>query len=238
MWMLRIAIWYHHLRERQTPESVSDCALVVECDVGKNHALLVVEANVQFPVRPADVPAVHLERHALWLSNVDGFQISTEATFCFNCSCMVVVWWCLVEWPADCRHINVDNLLCVCVKDRAEVQRIAVLAVIRMRSVVHQRLLQTNFCSKALIITNRPGYLQLAISTASIPCQLTIAVHLMHILRRNAHQATLLNDFRILPHNTLHDLQILHSNLHFISNNPHQPTPPESQDSPKAALHP
>ncbi|KAJ8104750.1 hypothetical protein OPT61_g10590 [Boeremia exigua] len=214
--MLRVSIRHHHLRQRQAPERVAHCALVVERDVTQHHAFAVVEPNVQVPVRPGDVPAVHLEADALGLRDVDGLEIRPEPALLLNRSCVVVVRRGRVQWAAHRRDINVDNLLGVGVVDRAEVEREAVLAVVDVRAVVHQRLLEAHIGAEALVVANGPR----------------VAVHLVHVLGRDAEDAALLDDLGVFPHHALHNLQVLHGDewLHTLGQLPAQHLAPRQVD--------
>jgi hypothetical protein len=68
MRMFRVSIRYDHLGERQTPEGIPDAALIVEGNVREDYAFAVVEADMELPICPTDIPAIHLEGHTLGLS--------------------------------------------------------------------------------------------------------------------------------------------------------------------------
>lgn len=74
---------------------------------------------------------------------------------------MVIVWWGLVERPSHWRDIDVDNFLGIRIVDWAEIEWICVLAVIDVRAIVHERLLEANIGAKTLIVANCPCYLTL-----------------------------------------------------------------------------
>jgi hypothetical protein len=48
----------------------------------------------------------------------------------------------------------------------------------------------------------------------TLECVLTITVDFVHVLRRNANDAALLDDFGIFPYNAFHNLEIFHGDLH------------------------
>lgn len=160
--VFRVSIWNNHLRERQTVEHRSNGSLVVESDVVQHNAFTVVEANMDIPVLPIDNPVVDFERNALWLCDVDGFQVLPVTTLLFDGLRMVAVRGCLAERSSDRRDINMDNLLCLGIIDRTEVKRVRILRLINTRPVVHQRLLQPDPSPEAFIVTNRPRCTQLA----------------------------------------------------------------------------
>lgn len=157
MRMFRVAIRHNHFGQREPPECVPFSTLIVERNVGKNKSFAVVEANVQFPVLPAYVPAIHCKRDSFWLSNVDWLQILPEPTLFFNGRRMVVVRWRLVNHSSDRGNIDVNNFLCIRVVDRAKIERVAVLAVVDVWAVIHECLLKTNTGTKTLVVTDGPS---------------------------------------------------------------------------------
>merc|ERR1712000_310690 len=63
-----------------------------------------------------------------------------------------------------------------------------------MRSVIHQGLLQTDAGTEALVVADSPG----------------VAVDLVHLLRRNADNATLLDNFRVFATDVFDGLEVFH----------------------------
>ena len=96
---------------------------------------------MKLPILPFDDPPVNLERDPLWLSDVQRLQIFPIAPFGFNGGWVIVVRWCLIKWPPHGWNVNVDDGLGIGIEDWGKVQRVGVLIVIGMRSVVHQGLL-------------------------------------------------------------------------------------------------
>lgn len=157
MWVFWVSVWNHHLRERQSVKNRPNIAFIIVCDVVEDDSLLVIESNVNVPILPTNDSSVHLERHSFWLCDVDRLNIRPVASFRLNAGWMVVVRLCLVDWPADFWDINVDYFLLVEVEDRAEVQGEGVLAVVYVRSVVHECLLKSHAVSESVIIANCPS---------------------------------------------------------------------------------
>ena len=94
-----------------------------------------------FPVLPLNDPAVNLEGDTFGLCDVDGLYVLAVSTFGFNGCRVVVARRCLVDCPSYRRNIDVNDFLGICIKDRCEIEGECVLAVVRVRSVVHQCLL-------------------------------------------------------------------------------------------------
>jgi hypothetical protein len=107
----------------------------------------------------------------------------------------------------------VNDFLGVGVVDRAEVERVCVLAVIWMWAIVHESLLKTDFGTEALVVANRPCYLMSVKPIHSCCRILTVAIHFVHVFWWDADQSALLNNLEIFPHNRLYDLQIFHRDL-------------------------
>lgn len=197
VWMLRISVRHHHLGKRHSVEDGSDVASVVETDVAQDDTLTIVESDVNGPILPLEGTSIKIERHTLRLCDFDWFDVGPEANLLLNMFTVEVARWCLVELSSHFRNVYVDDFLCVCVEDRAEVQRVCVLAVIGMRAVVHQSLLETDVASKSLVVTDGPR----------------VAIYFMHVLRWNTDDSTLLNDLRIRTDNFLDSVQVLHGDL-------------------------
>lgn len=87
-----------------------------------------VEANVELPLRPLKLSAVHLEGHALRLVNFNWLEAGLEPAVFLNSRCMKVARWCFAERSADLGDVDVDDFLCVGIVDGTEVERIRVLS--------------------------------------------------------------------------------------------------------------
>ena len=157
MRVLRVSVGNHHLGERQTVEHRADVALVIICDVIEHDTLAVVEANVDVPVLPVDDASVHLEGDTLGLGYVDRLQIGSVATFLLDRFGVVIVGSGLAERSSHRRNVNVNDLLCLGIVDRAKIQGKGVLRVIDMGTVVHECLLQANIRSEPLIVSDCPS---------------------------------------------------------------------------------
>ena len=190
-----VAVGDDHFGERHAPECGSDFAAVVVCDIRQNNTFSVVEADVDGPVLPLEGAAVDAEGDSFGLGDVQRLDVCAESGLFLDRFGVVVVRLGLVEWSADFRHVDVHNGLGVGVEYRAEVQRVCVLRIVLVRAVVHQSLLQADFATEPLVVSNSPG----------------VAVDLVHILSWDADQTALLDDFRIFSHDRFHDLQIFHS---------------------------
>lgn len=154
--VFRVAVWDHHLCQRETVEDRTNMALVVECDVVQNNSLAVVKADMDIPVLPCNFPALDLERDTLRLSDVNRLDIVSEAAFLLHCGRVVIARGSLANRPSHWGHVDVDDLLGLCVVDGAEVQWEGVLGVVDVRAVVHKSLLQPNSRPKSLVIANCP----------------------------------------------------------------------------------
>jgi hypothetical protein len=115
------------------------------------------QLRVTYPVLPAYDAAFQREGYALGLCDVNGLEVLAETAFGFDGSGMVVVGWCLVQGSSDRRNVDMDDFLGIRVEDGTEVEGIGVLAVVDMRAVIHESLLEANIASKAFIVANRPG---------------------------------------------------------------------------------
>jgi hypothetical protein len=62
----------------------------------------------------------------------------------------------------------VDDLLCIGIVDRAEIQRVGVLAVIDMWTIVHERLLQTGIAPKTFVVPNGPSFTDISMVITSL----------------------------------------------------------------------
>jgi hypothetical protein len=118
-------------------------AAIIEGDVRQDYTLTVVEPDVEVPFLPIDSPAIQFERYTLGLSDVDWLEIVSQANGTLDRLRVIVRRWCCVERAAFLGDVDVDNLLCLDVVDRTEVERVSVLEVIDVRPVVHQSLLES-----------------------------------------------------------------------------------------------
>ena len=82
MGMLRIAVWDNHFGKRKSVEDWADfvLGLIEVADVVEDDPFSVVEANMDRPILPFNCPTFHGEANTFWLGDVDGLQISSEAT--------------------------------------------------------------------------------------------------------------------------------------------------------------
>ena len=73
------------------------------------------------PVLPIDTASTHIERDTFRLCDVNWFQVRPVSAFFLNRLYVVVVGRSLVKWASHRRDIDVDDLLGLCIVDRAEV---------------------------------------------------------------------------------------------------------------------
>lgn len=196
--VLRVSVGDDHFREGQTVKDGADVALVVVGDIAEDDALAVVEANVEVPVLPGDLAALHLEGDALGLSDVDGLEVGAVAAGLLLYGGRGVVYGGgLAEGPADGGDVDGDDGLLVGVVDGAEVEGVLVLAGVRVRAVVHEGLLEADGVAVALIVADRPG----------------VAVDLVHVGFGDAGDFALLNDFGVGAADVFDDLELFHCDL-------------------------
>lgn len=196
---LGVTVWDDHFGERKSVEDGADGALVVEGDVVEHDAFSVVEADVELPVLPLNLPAGKLERNTFGLGDVDGLQIGAVTTTGLHRSRMIVHRRGLAEWAADLGDIDGNDLTLVGIVDRAEVKRVLVLAVVDVWTVVHECLLQPHLVAKPLIVANGPW----------------VAIDLVHVLWGNTADDALFNDLGVLADDVLYQLELLHGDLAF-----------------------
>lgn len=146
------------------------------------------------PVLPFDFAAVHGEGHAFGLADVDRFQVSAVAEFLTDRVGVVVIRRGLVQGSSDRRHVDMDDFLQVAVVYRAEIQRVGVLRIIHVWTVVHQGLLQAHSVAEALVVADGPW----------------VAVDFVHVRGRDAEETALLDHARVLATDVLDDLQVFH----------------------------
>lgn len=128
MGMFRVAIWYHHLSERQPMENRSKVAMVVKLNVVENNALSIIEANVKLEVLPIHYVSIQLKVNTLWLGDGDRLDWVPES------SSRLDIFWIeigmgdvLLDWSTDRRNINVDNAFLIGIKNGGEVEWVRIL---------------------------------------------------------------------------------------------------------------
>lgn len=163
--MFRVAVWDNHLRERYPPENRSLGALVVIRYVRENDAFAVIEANMDFPILPADRVTVNCEADSFGLCDVNRLEVLSETAFLLNGYRVIIIWRSFAEWSTDRWHVNVDDFVCIRIEDGGEVKWICILAVIRVRPIVHEGLLQANVATEALVVSNCPCYPPLSVGS-------------------------------------------------------------------------
>lgn len=156
---------------------------------------------MELPVLPLDLAALDGEGHALGLGDVDGFEVLAVATAGLDSGRMVVQRRSLGEGAAYLGNVDGDYLLFVGVVDGAEIERVLVLAVVDVRSVVHEGLLQADLVAVALIVADGPG----------------VAVDLVHAFGGDAADSALLDHARVLADDVLDKLELFHGDLYFWS---------------------
>ena len=158
MWVFGVSIRNNHLCQREAVKDRSNSAIVVEGYIVQNDSFSVVESHMDIPLLPVDNAAVNLERNPFRLSDIYGFHVVAVSSLLLNSFDMIILRWCFADWSADWRNIDVDELLGLCVVDGTEVKWIRVLAVVDIRPIIHQRLLQTDLVTEPFIISDRPSY--------------------------------------------------------------------------------
>lgn len=98
---------------------------------------------MEVPLLPIDSPTVQFERYALGLSDVDWLEIVPQADGALDRLRIVVCRRCCVERTAFLGYIDVNDFLCLNVVDGAEIERVSVLEVVDIWTVVHQCLLKS-----------------------------------------------------------------------------------------------
>lgn len=141
MRVLRVSVWDNHLSKRKSVEDWSHNTLVGICDVVENNSLLVVETNMNLPVLPINSPSLDLERDAFWLGNVNWLDICPVAALGFNAGGVVIIWFLCADRTTDFWNIDVHNLLCIRIEDRAEIEGEGVLTIVFVGAIVHEGLL-------------------------------------------------------------------------------------------------
>lgn len=84
---------------------------------------------------------------------MDWLEIVSEADLPLNGLVIEVGRRCCVKRSAFLGNVDMDNLLCLDVEDRTEIERISVLEIVNAGSVIHQSLLKSRTISVALVVT-------------------------------------------------------------------------------------
>ena len=135
--VLGIAIGDDHFGEGETVEDASIDAFVVVGDVVKDDALAVIEADVDFPILPFDEAVLDGEGDTFRLGDIDRFEVFAVSTFGFDGCWVVIVGSGLIDGPAYWRDVDVYDFLLVAVIDGGKVERVGVLTVVDVWTVVH-----------------------------------------------------------------------------------------------------
>ena len=141
MRVLWVAIRYHHFCQRQAVKDATLLPVVVVGYIVDDNAFAIVEAHVEIPILPGDLTVVDGKRDARGLGDMERFQVWLISSFCLDRCWVVVIWFLFVQGPSYGRNIDMYDLLGVAVEDGDEVKRVGILAIINVRSVVHQALL-------------------------------------------------------------------------------------------------
>lgn len=168
---------HDHLHQGHAIEDGANIPSVIVSDVTQNNAFSVIESNMKFPILPFNLSAFQLERRTLGLGNFQRLQVCTITTLGIDIGWIIVYSGLSPQRASRLGDVNVDNLVLVTVVDGAKVQRILILAVVDVRSEVHQRLLEPHVAAKSLVVANRPR----------------IAINLVHLISRNPTKFALLN---------------------------------------------
>lgn len=148
------------------------------------------------------------------MRDVDGLDVGSVAAFFLDAGRVVVVGRGFVDGAAHVWDVDVDDLFFVCVEDGAEVEWEGILAVVNVRAVVHQCLLEAHVAAEAVIVADCPGWGELVLGVEiKWGGRLTVAVYFVHVCCWDAAEDALLNHLRIFAHNSFHLIQIFHSNL-------------------------
>ena len=187
--------------------------MIVVGDVVEDDPFSVVEADVEVPILPINLATGDGERHTLWLSDVEWLEICAESALCLDRCSVIVRRGRFRDGTTNGGDINMNDLLGVGVEDRAEIEGIRILAIVLVRTIVHEGLLETGLATEALIISDGPCLLRSAEFRAWLWGLLTVTVDLVHIGGRYARENTLLNDPRVHSYNVLNGIEVLHGDL-------------------------
>lgn len=209
---------YTWLRCGEASTHRPDVPSIVECNIRQNDSLAVIESDVEVPILPINGATVQFERHAFRLSDVDWFEVVSETNVFLDGFGVEVSGRRFVERPAFLWDVNVDNLAGLNVIDWAEVQRVSVLQVIDVGPVIHESLLESRAIGESFVVaaigisscSHRSKWSALRLFLRDLPNGPRVAVDFVHVFRRNAQHATLLNDLGILPHNIFDGFEIFH----------------------------
>ncbi|KAH3670887.1 hypothetical protein OGAPHI_000598 [Ogataea philodendri] len=184
----------NHLGERHSVENRSHVAMVVVRNVRQDNTFSVVETNVELEVGPFHHVSGHLERNTFWLGHVDRRSLwSHGSNLLFHVLRIEVGVLVLGHLSSSVWNVDVDHLLFLGVNDRTEIQRMRVLRVVLVGSVVNKGLLQSLTNTPSLIVSDGPW----------------VTVNLVHLAGWNTRQNTLLNHSRVVSDNVFGGTQIL-----------------------------
>ena len=108
---------------------------------------------MEVPFLPVDGTAIHLEGHAFGLGDVNRLEVVSKANLSLDRLVIVIGGRCLVKRSTLFGNVDVDDLLGRHAVDRAKVERVSVLQVVDIGSVVHQGLLESGAVCIALVVT-------------------------------------------------------------------------------------
>lgn len=187
----------NHLDEGQSVEDGAQSSLVIVSNVTKNNTFTIVEADMEFPVLPFDDATIQFEGRAFWLRDLKRLQVTPETALRLDRSRMVINWLFSAQWASFGRNINVNDFTLIRIIDWTKVQWILILAIVQIRTEVHEGLLQANFAAEPLVIPDSPR----------------VAVYFVHFVSGNATDLTLLNDFWVYPDHMFDQLKLFNGNL-------------------------
>ncbi|KAH3677830.1 hypothetical protein OGATHE_000484 [Ogataea polymorpha] len=188
------AVRNNHLGQGDSVEDRSHIAVVVVRHVRQNNTFSVVETDVEFEVGPFHDIARHLERNSLWLGHIDRRRLWSHSTNLLDHVFRIEVgMFVLGHFSSSVWDVDENHLLLLRVDDRTEVERVRVLRVVLVGSVVHKSLLQSLARSPSFVVANGPW----------------IAVNLVHLVSRDSRQNTLLDDRRVISDDFLGGTQVL-----------------------------
>jgi hypothetical protein len=107
---------------------------------------------VEVPALPVDCTAIHLEGHAFGLGDVNRLEVISKANLSLDRLVIIIGGRRLVERSTLLRNVDVDDLLGRHAVDGAKVERVSVLQVVDVGSVVHESLLKSGAICVALVV--------------------------------------------------------------------------------------
>ena len=109
------------------------------------------QRNGYFEVLPFDFPSAEFEADALGLNDFKGPEIASQlAIFLSNKPGEILTDLAPGERASNFWNVNVDDLSILGINDRTKIERKRILIVVDGRSVIHQRLLKSNYVSPKL----------------------------------------------------------------------------------------